>query len=74
MSNWDEQVFETLSRLDANGEKKSLAASVTAPKDDQLCASLIEERIKDKKSLAASVTSTNDNPAMEIYNSTFGIE
>ena len=40
-----------------------------------LCASLIEERIKNKKSLAASVMSSNNNnnnnnnEAMEIYNS-----
>lgn len=76
MSNWNE-VFETLSRLDANSnERNSLAASVTTPQDDQLCASLIEERIKIKNSLAASVTSsdnTNDE-AMEIYRSIFGFE
>lgn len=64
LSNWNE-IFETLSRLDANSnDNRSLAASVTTPKDDQLCASLIE------RSLAASVTS--NNPAMEIYNSIFG--
>lgn len=66
-SNWDEQIIETLSRLVANGEKKSLVASVTAPENDKLCAALIE------KSLAASViSSNNNNEAMEIYNSIFG--
>jgi hypothetical protein len=76
MSNWNEEVYETLSRLEANGNEKSsgsLAASVSSvtPEDDQLCASLIE------RSLAASVIrseSKNNNPAMELYNSIFGFE
>lgn len=46
MSNASEEIYETLSRLVANGEKKRLAASslaaVTVPKDDQLCTSIIE--------------------------------
>lgn len=62
-----EQVFETLSRLDASGnENRSLTASVSIPENDKLCASLIE------RSLAASVT--GNNPAMEIYNSIFRCE
>jgi hypothetical protein len=69
MSNWSEEVYETLTRLDANvnSEKKSLAASVTVPENDKLCASLIE------KSLAASVRANNNNEAMEIYTSIFGV-
>jgi hypothetical protein len=72
MSIWNEEKYETLSRLAARGNEKStgsLAASVstvTEPEDDQLCASLIN------RSLAASVTS--DNPALEIYKSVFGFE
>ena len=63
----NEEIFETLSRLVANGEKKSLAASVSPPENDKLCASLIE------RSLAASVKfNNNNNEAMEIYNSIFG--
>ena len=45
MSNWNEEVFETLSRLDANSnenQRNSLAASVTTPENDQLRASSIE--------------------------------
>ena len=65
--NWNEEIFETLSRLEANGNKKSLTASVsTVPKDDQLCASIIE------RSLAASIRS--NNPALEIYDSIFRFE
>ena len=62
MSNWNEEVYETLSRLVANGEKNSLVASipVSPPENDKLCASLIENELM-IRSLAASVKSNNTN-------------